>query len=157
MFETISTRITTDFKKQILERCTDLKMSPSKYLKWLLERDLSNQDITESDKPLLTEFSRKIAAEFYRETSNLFGSFQTDSKRFQELVFALLFYNFRVSLLNNQTTSSRLKHGLKMGEEEAKKSDDEIRNNFNAALSKFTELFDRAKASDIMEFAKKVM
>ena len=155
MHETISARVSFEFKRTILERCTALKMTPSQYLISLIKSDLDNQDITKNDKPLLTEFSQKVAEEFFQKMSSFVSTIQTDSMRVQEMLFALLFYNFRVSLLSNQTISSRLKYGLKMEPDDARKSDEEMRNNFNAMLEKFTGLFENAEVSNILEFAKK--
>lgn len=148
-------RLTPNMKQKIMERSLQLKKDPSEYLLSLIEKDLSSEDMNDTEKPRMKEFAQLIANEFFSNiNSTLDKSIISLSKKSQHQT-SIMLWMYRLILYSFYNIGQRAKIIGNLKSDDLKMIDEESSKNVN---SSFNDILDFALSKDadtIIDYLKK--
>jgi hypothetical protein len=147
-------RITPALKAKLYDRATELRTDPSAYITGLIEKDLSEYDLEESEKPRMRQFAKVIGQGIISLMTDHDNKSRSDAKEREEKILALLAYNLRISLFHFYNIASRVKVSNKMQKEDLVNCETEAKKLASASLEKYLETVIANDSEAIMEFLK---
>ena len=137
--EYFNIRLTPSMKAMLFRRADECSKEPSVYLTGLLEKDSAGYDLTDSEKPRMEDFSRKIAVELFNKLSDHFDRAYLRTKRREEKLFALMMIQYRQTLYKFLSIEHRQEVIGRMSEEQIENCEKETREQVNNLFGKFME------------------
>lgn len=150
-------RMTPTLKQRLMERSLELGKEPSVYLTALIERDLSEHDLTEAEKPRMKQFAQEIAAEFFANMEPRIDSLEKSVSEKQEHNSSLLFWIYRMLLFSFYNLGLRIKLSGNIKPDDLKQIDDESTKLVNTSFDRFLDFARVKNAKAIFDYLRKPM
>ncbi|MBN1294685.1 MAG: hypothetical protein JXB48_22810 [Candidatus Latescibacteria bacterium] len=145
-------RLSPSMKANLYKRADECGKDPSTYLTSLLEKDIAGYDLTDSEKPRMEDFSRKVALELFNRLSEHFDKAYVKTKNREEKLYALMMLQYRQSLYKFLSIENRQEVSGKLSEEQLENCEKISREKVNDLFVRFMEFVSSNDAERLLSY-----